>query len=291
MAGAYPDNPSRRIAYDDDATVVLLAEEAGGQTGFGDPPGIAYANASVADMDAINDEDFASVISASGSSVVNFVTMLFPEKRDIDGLYHVTSATSVSEFHTAAKSLDTTNGYDGTWSDLALTDLHDIAWVADHYRDNIESQSEINVLGLMFKVKGSLGSQHRLIHIYGTQSAAGTPDRLLYLDPDDADAEFTKPLDFGDVPRGQTQTDTFKIKNNSSTVSANTVVVTAEDLFGGAGPWYTFSDDDISYSASLGLGNLAAAATKLVYVKQVVPDAQAPGVYVARVKATQASWS
>lgn len=291
MAGSYPDNPSRRFAYDADATVVLVVKDPNASSGVGIPPSIPYLNATVQEMQNLNDEDYATSYGGGATSSVNFVTMLFPEQREIDGLYHVTSGDTGGASHTAAKSNNTTNGYDGTWVDLALADLHNISWVADHYRDNIESQGESNVLGLMFKTSGNPNSRHHLIHVYGTLTAGGTPDRLLYLDPDDADAEFTKPLDFGDVPRGQTQTDTFKIKNNSSTVSANTVQVTAEDLFGGAGSWYTFSDDDIDYSATLGLGNMGVGATQLVYVKQIVPDAQTPGVYVARVKTNQASWS
>ncbi len=291
MAGSYPDNPKRRFAYDDDATVVLVVKNIGGSTSPGVPPGIPYLNASVAEMQNLNDEDHASFYGRTTVNATVFVTMLFPEKREIDGLYHVTGGDASGASHTAAKSENTTNGYDGTWVDLALADLHNVSWVADHYRDNIESQAESNVLGLMFKVSGNPFSEHRLIHVFGTQTAGGTPDRLIFLDPDNADAEFTKPLDFGDVPRGQTQTDTFKVKNNSSTASANTVQVTGEDLFGGAGAWYEFSDDDVVYTATLGLGNISAAGSKLVYVRQVVPDAQTPGVYVARVKANQASWS
>ncbi len=291
MAGSYPDNPSRRFAYDEDATVVMRADELNGSQTVTTPPGIPYVNATQQEMHDINDEDINTSIGTTVNDIVLFVTMLFPEQREIDGILHVTQAAVGGEIHTAAKSNNTTNGYDGTWVDLALADLHDPVWTADFYRDNIESQAESNVLGLMFKVRGNNDCDHNLIHLFGTMTGAGTPDRLLFLDPDNSDNEFTKPLDFGDVPRGQTQTDTFTLKNNSSTVTANSVQVTGEDLFGGSGSWYTFSDDDIVYSATLSIGNLGNGATQLIHVRQIVPDAQTPGVYVARVKANQASWS
>ena len=117
------------------------------------------------------------------------------------------------------------------------------------------------------------------------------PSRLLFLDPDNSDAEFAQPLDFGDVPRGQTQTDTIKIINNSGSLTANTVQITANDLFGGSNSWYTFSLDDVVYSSTLSLGNMGVAATQLVYVKQVVPDAQNIGLYAARARVGAASWT
>lgn len=292
MAGSYPDNPSRRFAYDEDATVVLVVKSNGSSSVVGVPPSIPYLNATLGERHDLNDEDYATSYGAgSPTNAVVYVTMLFPEQREIDGILHVTDGDTNGQSHTAAKSEDTTNGFDGSWVDLALADLHNISWTSDFYRDNIESQAESNVIGLMFKVSGIPFSRHRLIHLFGTLTPGGTPDRLIFLDPDNSDAEFTKPLDFGDVPRGQTQVDTFKVKNASSTVSADTVQVTAEDLYLGAGGWYTFSDDNISFSASLALGNISASGTVLVYVKQIVPDAQTPGVYVARVKANQAAWS
>lgn len=293
MSGSYPDNPGRRLAWDDDGTVVLVAGQNNGDTGVGVPPGIPYTNASVAEMEDMNDEDHASKFGANSNNNnrVVWVTHLFAEKHEIDGAYHVHEGSGGGPSSSAATSVDTTNGYDGTWVDLSLTDFHNISPPLDHYRDNITSQALSNILGTMFKVEENDGAFHNSIHIYGAITPGETTDRLLFLDPDNADAEFTKPLDFGDVPRGQTQTDTFKLKNNSSGVTANTVQVTAEDLYLGSGSWYTFSDDDVSYSATLGLGNIGVGATQLVYVKQIVPDAQAPGVYVARVKANQASWS
>ena len=292
MAGSYPDNPSRRMAYDEDATVVIGGTATGESTSPIVPPGFPYVALTQQEMHDINDEDHDSNYGGeAGSNGTWFVTMLFPEQREIDGILHITDDENTSPFHTAAKSENTTNGFDGTWVDLALTDLHDITWVQDFYRENIESQAESNVIGLMFKVRQNIRPRHRMIHIFGTQTGSGTPDRLLFLDPDNSDNEFTKPLDFGDVPRGQTQTDTFTLKNNSSTVTADSVQVTGEDLYLGSGAWYTFSDDDIVYSATLNIGNLGIGATQLIHVRQIVPDAQAIGTYVARVKANQASWS
>ena len=127
------------------------------------------------------------------------------------------------------------------------------------------------------------------MHFYGVISPGETPDRILFLDTENADAEFTKVLDFGDIPRGQTTTRTFKIKNNSSSKTINTIQVTAEDLYLNAGNWYTFGDDGISYQATFAVGNLGPGSTKLLYLKQIIPGAETLGLHTGRIKASHAS--
>lgn len=292
MAGAYPDNVARRMAWDADGSMVLIASGADGPLGQSvSPIATSYVVASTANKEALNDEDLATAVQANIARASVHHCILFPEQREIDGIYWSTHGIATSQW--TDHSVNSTNGSDGTWVDMSVGGAG--ADPSDGYRDNIISQVLSNIVAVRAFIGRSQVSsgtnRYKTLHYYGSITPSGTPDRLLFLDPDNADAEFTKPLDFGDVPRGQTQTDTFKVKNNSSTVTANTVQVTAEDLTGGAGSWYEFSEDDVAYQGTINLGNISAAGTKLVFVRQVVPDAQTPGLYVARVKANQASWS
>ncbi len=292
MAGAYPNTPSRRMAWDDDGTLCLIAKgtDAGLSQGVG-PITTPYSVASTVDQEALNDEDLATDVGISVASGSLHWAMLFPEKRELDGIYIAIGATPSSRW--SDYSLNQTNGLDGTWNDLSVPG--DTGEPADGYRDNIVSKAISNVLAVRAfqgRDQVSAGNHDFLsIHLYGTLTAGETPDRLIFLDPDNSDDEFTLPLDYGDVPRGQTSTDTFKVKNNSGTLTANGVQTTAADLFGGSGSWYTYSDDDITYQATLSLGNIGPGGTELVHIKQIVPDAQAPGVHAARTKLNVTSWT
>ena len=292
MAGAYPNAPSRRMAWDADGSVLLTADEAGFTGSPGTGPGVPYTILSIANAELMNDEDVSSRFINNDNNANDgfWVTMLFPELRELDGLYLVGALSGGDNITNEAYSLDSTNGIDGVWTDLTH------AWILtapanDDYRDMIVSYAISNVVALMLTLSADDIQEYTYVHVYGVISPGETPDRLLFLDPDNADATFTLPLDFGDVPRGQTQTDTFKIRNNSGSLTANTIQITAEDLFDGSNSWYTYSDDNVVFSATLSPGNLAPGGTLLVYLKQIIPDAQVPGVYSARTRASTASWS
>ena len=290
MAGAYPNAPGERMAWDDDGTVILGTAQ-NFSVSAGTPPNTAYSEVSVANKEIMNDEDIASFWDQGiGADEASYVTSLYARKREIDGIYYVFDA-NVSEVRWVATSVDSTNGRDGTFTDLSVTSFDIPGRPVDGYRDDIHSKAESNVVSLMFYGAGNLRNRYYFTHVYGVISPGETPDRILFLDPDDSDDEFILPLDFGDVPRGQTQTDTVKVRNNSGSLTANTVQLIVEDLSDGSGAWYTLSDDDIVYTATLSIGNLSPGGTQLVHVRQIVPDAQAPGVYSSRVQVGQASWS
>ncbi len=295
MAGSYPNAPSRRIAYDDDGTVVLwnglVVMNFDDLAPVGTVPALPLLAMPQADIDQINDEETTSPTQSNQvANTSSWIVQMFLQKMEIDGGYYNVNPTHSGRSQWMMASDDTTNGIDGTWSDLSVTTPKNTT-VADDYRDSITSMADSNILA----VTSFQGSDERIrwrqLHLYGAMSPGETPDKLIFLDPDNLDVEFSLPLDFGDVPRGQTQTDTFKIKNNSGSLTANTVQVTAEDLFDGSGSWYTYSDDDITYVATLSLGNIGPGGTSLVHLKQIVPDAQVVGVYAARTRATTASWS
>lgn len=290
MAGIYPDVPSRRHAYDVDGSVFLYLQKTSfSNAAVGTLPPTAYAENQTV-LDSLQSEDMADSVN-TGYVDSSWFTILFPEKREIDGIwFQHTNKSGGSMWSTY--SLNSTNGIGGTWTSLTYVGELGIPG-ADAYRQDITSKAVSNVKALMVAhYAGAQDSQYCYgLHIYGTITPGETPDRLIFLDTLFGDAVFTKVLDYGDVPRGQTSSRTFKVKNNSSTKQANTVQVTAEDVYLGAGSWYTFSDDDVSYQATFPVGNLGTGATKTLYIKQIVPDAAVPGPFAARIKANQASWT
>ncbi len=295
MAGSYNDAPSRRMAWDADGSVGLHSEHDSNGTGpsaggFGSVP---WSNATSGERIGGNDENPASYfrsISVAGAADGHvMMAILFPELRELDGIY-INYVSNGSSNRWMYYSSDTTQGVDGSWSNTGAA--FNTSSSLDHYRDNITSMVFPTVKG----IKGNLGetsiggtSRWRTIHIYGRISAGETPDRILFLNTEDSDQEFTKVLDFGDKPRGQTTTRTFKLKNNSSTKTINTIQITAEDLYLNAGDWYTFGDDGVAYQATHDIGNLGPGSTELVYLKQIIPDAETLGVQAARIKVSHAS--
>ncbi len=292
--GIYNAAPSRRMAWDSDGSVVLRSES--DNNGTGPSPGgfgsIPWSEASSGERINGNDEDPSSVLrTVQAAGVANahlMVAILFPEPRELDAMYVVATATTPANFW-MYYSLDTTNGVDGTWINTAVPRDTDLS--LDHYRDNITTIGVSGVKG----IKGNLGGTNtndfisfRTIHIYGGISPGETPDRILFLDTEDADNAFTQVLDFEEVPRGQTQTRTYKLKNNSSTKTINTIQITAEDLYLNAGDWYEFSDSG-AFQGTLAIGNLGPGATQLITLKQIIPDAETLSVQAGRIKITHAS--
>jgi len=269
----YPPAFGRRMAWDADGTVALYV-----------PDGGISREYTPAEAAQINSEEGASV--NVGLTVSGYSIHIFPELRDLVGFF---IAKNGGGYTTVETSVDTTNGIDGTWVQQ-LVNVNDVSSVNPEYRTSVDSISATGVKGVrVYKDSGGTTNRLLAIHIYGKISSGQTPDRIIYLDPDAADAQFTKVLDFGDVPRGQTQTRNFKVKNNSGTLTVNTIVITAEDLYLNAGNWFTFSDDNITFVASLAIGNLGPGVTKLIYMKQVVPAAETLGLQTGRIKVSHAS--
>lgn len=288
MAGLYPDSPSRRIAYDADGTFVAVQNEGGG----------AITELGASNKTELNDEDNTTLQDLGGLGQYNsrWVIFIFPEKRELDGVFaskadsHA-SKTNPGPFHV---SVNTTNGVDGDW-DVEIADLPNtyLTYTNANWRQLITSAAAAAKAGCRVLFAGSFGAgdYHRIsaTHLYGEISPGETPDRLLFLDTENGDAEFTKILDFAEIPRGQTQTRTFKLVNNSASKTINTIQVTAEDLYLNAGGWYTFGSDGIAYQSTHSVGNMSNGATELVYLKQSVGDGETLGLQTGRIKVTHAS--
>ena len=306
MAGNYPDAPSRRLAWDADGTQGFQAHYAA-YSGYTPPtppavPDLAHTLMSATTRQNLNGEDntvgitWLFDVSYLGNGAV---ILLFPDQRDIDGWYW----NMIGRFDWGVEyiyySTDTTSGFDGTWTSLAGS-YSEAEQVLLDFRDGIQTATTptgvkgirfgMNVTSANITVKDTIV---RAMHFYGVPSSGANADRLIFLDTGNSDAEYTLPIDDGDVGRGaDTGPFNLKIKNNSSTKQANTVAITATGIVNDSHLWYTFATTSGgTYSSTLALGNLAASASTTVYWKKNVPDAETLGLHVCRFEASKASWT
>lgn len=282
MAGSYPDVPSRRMAWDADGTVMAHKDENGIITEF-----------SATNKERAQSEDGTSEAPTLGATVDDRIVAIFPELREVDGYY--ISLHEPATFNDQAEvSTDTTNGIDGTWSALG-SNFGSATTTHDEYRTAIHSLAGSNVRGFEFPdltgAGGGGGNVSRL-HIYGDITPGETPDRLLFID-EATGLEYTAARDYGDTPRGGSEDVTWRIKNNSASLTAETIQYTTEDLFRGSGAWYTHSlPGGSTYQATRQVASLAPATTSgLITTRRVTPGDALLGVHAGRTYLNVGTWS
>ena len=280
-AGSYPDAPSRRMAWDDDGTVVV-GQDSAGQVLFE----IAQSL-----MTQWNDESDVHNVGAE-SDLGHY--WIFPELREVDGVVHSNDNRSPGQVDLQTAP-DTTNGQDGTWTVRASSlPININTWRPD-YRDDITSLAVSNIRGVW--LDGSFGGnstqRQRLTHchLYGEISAGETPDRLLWFDDLD-DLEFSLPIDYGDTPRGSAVDNVVYLKNNSASLTASSVQVTAEDLFLDMAAWFTY-DEGSGFSSTLALASSIAngANSPDITIRRIIPDAEVLGLHAARTYVSVGTWA
>ncbi len=278
--------PSRRMAVDADGTVGFDIND-----GFPSGGGISTDLTSSVMIGMTRE----AVGSPGGPTVANgggrMIALVFPELRELDGWY-VSADDGGTWGNPIHSSGDTTSGNDGTWTSRgSAPGIQNGLLTA--YRDDIISLAVSNVRGIRVKptgLSGGGGSMDRL-HIYGEISSGETPDRLLWIDNDD-DLEFSLPVDYEDTPRGSAEDHVVYLTNNSSSLAANSVQVTAEDLFGGSGSWYTF-DDGTGFSATKALASSISngANSPNITIRKIIPDDEAAQLHAARAFVAVGSWT
>lgn len=287
MAGNYADYPSYRMAYDRDGTQVFKIDAGNGVTA-----------ASLATIQALNDESGTGIntylsVSSSGSLV-----FIFPELRDVDGFFQSSSGSFQPSTCTVSVSADTTNGVDGTWTTInSALPLNVPASPA--YRTGIVSTSSLAMKA--FKIRCATGSSGQWtpvsVHLFGKPSAGQNPDRLILWHPTLDQRVGAAYFDWGDVRQSSAATvRTFRVKNNSSTKTANGVSV-AFDVLTDASPTllagqHALSLDGSSFSSTVTIGALAPGAISgTVTIRRTIASTAALSVWALRVVSTATSWT
>lgn len=276
MAGTYPDAPSRWMMCDADGTIGLELNIT---------TGVVNAELSAAQMTDLHDIDDTNAVSLSTGEMVAYI---FPELREIDGVYgQIDSTAGTNAVYT---SPDTTNGFDGTWTARFSPWTPNDASVSPFYRDSIKSLALSSQRGIQWR-RESGTNWLTYLQIYGEISSGETPDRLLWFDQPTA-LEFSLPIDYGDIPRGSAEDRLTYLRNNSGSLTANSVQVTAEALTGASGAWYTFSEGG-AYQSTLSLASSIAngANSPNITIRRIIPDAETVGLHAGRAYANVGSWT
>ena len=315
MAGSWPDCPSRKIAYHDDGTVVV---------GRYEDLGAPYENFyewSVAGVNELNDLDHQTIspswpntysASTRFGPIITVLTRvetawIFPELRDIYGfvgeLHH--AGGSVNEIWLDVyTSPDTTNGIDGTWTHqfFYYTGSNVIVdGTPESWRTMIVPLSVPGTRSVRVRSNNGVTSKEfewRAVYIFGTIASTETPDRILYVD-DNTGPEFTKPMDWGDVPRGTTLDRDIYLLNNSATLAAGGVMVLDfTTLYNSSDTWYQIkSTAGGAFADTFNVPTMAAATryptgTDTFTVRLTVPDDEPLSIYEAILELSPAtSWT
>ena len=288
MAGDYDDAPGRRMAIDLDGTMLWHR-----RTNAWDPYDVASGTArdSWADEENAHSLDF----NFGDNDDTNYVIAIFPEKRDVDAFLIRTNAGASNGTDPVWTSTDTTTGFDGTWTSR-ISDHNDWTggWYPEGYRNDTTALSYTGVRAIrwQYTAPGGGGSDYlKALHIYGQPSTTENPDRLLFVE-ETTGLEFNRNLDLGDIPRGGAFDRLIVLRNNSSSLTANSVSLTAEALSWGMASWWTFSDGG-TYAASLSLASSISNGSDSpdITCRGAVPNTEGVGPLAGRFKVSVGSWT
>lgn len=121
-------------------------------------------------------------------------------------------------------------------------------------------------------------------------AAGETSDRLLWVD-NATGPEFGLPIDYGDIPRGSAEDTEVLLRNNSGSLRAASVQVTAEALYLDSGSWYTLKEPGGSFQATLPLsGSIGPGSdSSVLTLRRIVPDEETLGLQAGRLLASVGS--
>ena len=284
----YSSYSDHRMAYHLDGTVLMRGATTGSpQT----PSTITDTVTSGGALSSLNDENIGGTYwnSNQGSG---WIGMVFPQLRDITGMFLNCYDSSTKRVQYSA---DTTNGLDGTWSTLVAARN----WSADtNYRTNIYSVSQTGVKGLRIPDLGSGGFRNDYVgswHVFGTLTAGETPTRLDLWHPTLDQRVSASHFDFGDKKQSTVTDISFRVKNQSSTQTADTVVVgmaTLTDLSPTAIGNYTLNLNGGSFASTQTISSLAPSAiSNVLTLKLNNPSNAALSLWAGTVKALATSWT
>lgn len=234
--------------------------------------------------------------SDAGSWRIAFV---FPELRDVVAITAGKSPTSGVQQPVPGllvKSTDTTNGFDGTWTTV-LNPWTATANSDETMRTDIQTAVASGIKGLGFNITPGAGFNNRHIgpiQIFGSITAGQNPNRLRFwqtaVDAEIAPAHF----DLGDVQQGTQQTVAFRIKNNSATLTAQSIGISTEalsDTVPSNVGQHEFSTDGVVFTPTINIGNLGPGfISPVLYMRRTTSPTAALSLWWVRFVASAAAW-
>jgi hypothetical protein len=297
MAGSYSDAPSRRMAYDDDGTVGFKCDCNVNEGPNADEFDSEFTPGNLATM---NNQDADGVSGLSNRDTGYY--LIFPELREIDGAV-CTATTGTGQQQNfgmyAVGASTVTNPFTGWVQSVAAGSTPNLSVdVRDRYRTDIVSMAEPSRRGFAAMRTPGSGSMAQM-HVYGEISPGETPDKVLIID-ENTGVEFTAPKDYGDIPRGSSEDIEIRLRNDSASLTVNTVQYTVEALgvdggggYGGGNGWYTSTlPGGSTFQATNQIASIASATTTgIITLRRITPGDEEPRLFAPRLQVTHASFT
>jgi hypothetical protein len=220
------------------------------------------------------------------------VVFIFPELRDIDGLYFQWAiAQFAASFNGVQVSTNTTNGIDGTWSSLGTTGLVNGGQTKPDFRTKIASATVLAVRAIRLSLgtwQSNTTTWLYSAHIYGEPAPGQNTNRLELWHPT---MDEKLPPAYLDSSADRA----FRVKNLSSAQTAKSVRVAMEILTDSAAPsvvaQHTLSFGGGSFVAQVNVGDLAPGAiSPPVTLRRVTPSDAVLSLWNFRVFAESTDW-
>lgn len=286
MAGFYPNVPGHKMALDRDGTqwfkltqgnvpTALTSTEARASSSFGD--------------------DYFTWTGPTWDKLV----VVFPEKRDLAGLFFALRNEQNQNYDTVAveTSTDTTNGVDGTWSVVAGFPTGTVEYAVPAGRSSIQSVVRPGIRGVKITRNSNLSYDLRVFafHAYGSIAAGASPDRLAFWHPTLDQEVVPSHGDWGDVMRNTSAVMSFRVKNLSPSKTSTATRVALESLFDTTPTvlgQHALSLDGSTYLSQVNVGNLAPGViSPVVYLRRITPVNAVPSLWDVRAFAEATSWT
>ena len=279
MAGSYPDVPGPRIMYDLDGTNVYW------HVGAFDPP-IQLTSAQISTM---NDESDSTYFTMEAGLEWRYLVFIFPVAMTIKGIFTATNdQVGIVEYST-----DSTNGMDGSWSTL-VSNMPDYTTNYPYYRSDIQTLNVNNIKSIRLYCGTWFGLEVKSVHLYGYPTSS-TGTRLEFWKTDESARLDPAAFDFGDTPQGSTASVAFKVKNVSSTLTANNVYIgiqVATDFSPSLYSQYTVNSNGGPFDQTASVGGIAPSSfSPTCILKRNTSASGALGLHALRVNAYASSFS
>lgn len=267
QTGFYPDPPSHRMALDADGTQIFIVSG-----------GFSFVKElTIGEIANINSEDNATTANHTNAGP-NYICFVFPELRTVTNYYNqITRTNQVGGDATCGPietSVNTTNGIDGNWTQVATTWFHNENGNEGMpgMRTNLVAigGNTANIKSIRFKTGYGVNGDILIytFHLWGTRSAGQTPHRIDFTNS--AGTPLDNDFDFGDQARATSrkwdtvnfwnQTSPLYIKNQSPTKQAQTITLQVESNTGDMSSNLTVSTNNTTFVNQVSIPNMTAGA-------------------------------
>jgi hypothetical protein len=237
-------------------------------------------------LQTINNEAMDWVSARNHASHASYTGLIFPEHRDITAYFLANNGGAIA--NDLRTSPDTTTGLDGTWTSRIPSYIPTQTIVSPGYRNAIQVVSWTGIKALRFTAGAFFDNDSiYALHLYGNISTGETPDRLRLWHPtldQEVDGDY---FNWNDIQRGSSGTKQFRVKNNSSTLTASAITVAVEALTDTSPTVVGQHSLDISSIASLAPGVISSVIT----LTRTTPLNAILSIWAARVVAAAGSWA